>query len=943
MDTKKHFGRFYALIAMVAVSLAMLMAFGSPVQAVAASLPKYISEMILLTKDDEKAAKSAAEERGYTLMESPIYDTEDGKTYIAYKITTNPNKAIKQIKAMNMYGDWNYSEYKKYLEGQKAKVTVIMNGLKDAIAEYAEMYFNLPDENGEKRWADENNAHYAKKVLDYLRDDDMEMTIGDLFLLPVMTDKQALKDRKKAGEYLSETHLLEILMQSNADILAIMETALMMACSSYNNRSFLETLGSDIFTANSYKDEADKYRSAAQDILYTLADTQEKLNKYTKSPFAYTEDMLEMIDAQNEDIQEIIEEATEEAIEAAVNELIEQAKKAGEEYDVDELTEKVRKENMAEITEKVMEENDIEELTKSIREEYADEDLQFYMQKNKVSEEVARKAILTDEDYVAYHLWELENRRDEVFNADNDEAEQMRHDYNQGYVLYITLYKCKYRGYKDNNGNYEYENLYELLTKYDMTKLEPDAQGNYHYPYPVSDFYPVVGAMSKGERGLLKVGFTQLITSHNLTADELFEALKHIQKDLDDAVREFTEADLKVKAEEDVENGTANDASLEEATELELTTISIYANVDRSLFDADSDIAMTGLATREYKQNPEKSLMRDERVAAFDNVMKYVGIAAGGLVALEALTIFNMAVAIYSTMMTAIAEGSTIFYLGLEFEAKLGTCLVWAGKTFVYGLKGFGDCFAMLFDAASVLGEAMIEMVAITIGLILIALSVWLIVHFLMPEKDGVYTRIPRVLCSYEPLNEKDKNGDPVNDYVYYYGVKNPEIDPTSNDPSENVKKYQVQDICNWELEGDEREWIALYTTTDNGVGAPILADSLTVSSSSVLRDSDGKQLCTPVASFEEGTSEYGYNLMSAYNKTKKTDSNKIYLHYLTDKEGFARFGLTPTRTGVGAASVFANPELLAGCAISLLTGLGGGVAIMSIADKRKKNKANNA
>ena len=69
------------------------------------------------------------------------------------------------------------------------------------IDEYAKIY------NDKSRPAESNKAIYAKSVLDYLRDDDTNMTIGDLFLLPVMTDEEAKAAGKTEKDYLSEAHL----------------------------------------------------------------------------------------------------------------------------------------------------------------------------------------------------------------------------------------------------------------------------------------------------------------------------------------------------------------------------------------------------------------------------------------------------------------------------------------------------------------------------------------------------------------------------------------------------------------------------------------------------------------------------------------------------------------------------------------------------------------
>ena len=118
------------------------------------------------------------------------------------------------------------------------------------------------------------------------------------------------------------------------------------------------------------------------------------------------------------------------------------------------------------------------------------------------------------------------------------------------------------------------------------------------------------------------------------------------------------------------------------------------------------------------------------------------------------------------------------------------------------------------------------------------------------------------------------------------------------------------------------------------------MADSLKVSASSILFDDTGELAYTPVSSFEDGNC---YDLMDSHNNAYDIpNGQKLYLHYMTDKDAFARFGETPKSTH-NTASVFSNWDVIAECGASLLVGLGGGIGISYFADKRKKKKTNNA
>ena len=183
----------------------------------------------------------------------------------------------------------------------------------------------------------------------------------------------------------------------------------------------------------------------------------------------------------------------------------------------------------------------------------------------------------------------------------------------------------------------------------------------------------------------------------------------------------------------------------------------------------------------------------------------------------------------------------------------------------------------------------------------------------------------------------RKKSKEAEKDYIYYYGVKNPFLTDADqerahvtekNKPSEDLKvtKYMIGDICNWNLKGMSRQWVAVYTSTDNKSGNPILADSLKIfNSSSEFNNTENKDY-VPVIKFGNASP---FDLHLAYGVTKNKDMPTRYLGYKTDNE-------PPTQSG----SVFSSASLWGGLAVGLI--LGGGIGVLltyCVIRKRKKKK----
>ena len=214
----------------VAFALAVVMALSTPITVLAANVPRYVSDIAVVTKEQIGEAKSD----GWTVIETPLYqNTLDasngaGSTYLAFKTTNVANDAITDIRAMNMNGGWSFAEYENLLK------TMTDNAKKNAYALWpAVQTFRLYAKNMDSR----ENVKYAYDLLNILYDDDVldangkPMRVGDLLL-----DETLVPD--------SQCEIFTTLfLQSNMKVLQVLYTALMTACAKNSSgQSFLEVL-----------------------------------------------------------------------------------------------------------------------------------------------------------------------------------------------------------------------------------------------------------------------------------------------------------------------------------------------------------------------------------------------------------------------------------------------------------------------------------------------------------------------------------------------------------------------------------------------------------------------------------------------------------------------------------------------------------------------------
>ena len=131
------------LLSLIALMLAIVSFLLTPLQVFADATPKYIEDMIIVAATNEADAQKLAGS-DYTVMKTPIYDGSSGETgvnkrvkksYLCYKVTTNPRNAITEIKALNMNAPWDYKTYNSYLETLKSDIAEEVDAMAAAVDE----------------------------------------------------------------------------------------------------------------------------------------------------------------------------------------------------------------------------------------------------------------------------------------------------------------------------------------------------------------------------------------------------------------------------------------------------------------------------------------------------------------------------------------------------------------------------------------------------------------------------------------------------------------------------------------------------------------------------------------------------------------------------------------------------------------------------------------
>ena len=867
-------------IAVLSAIMAVLMLVLTPTQIIAKAEAKlYVEDIIVVAaKDKDEAQKLAGTD--YVVLEEPIYDgsadtgdnTRTKKSFLCYKTTSDPTNAITEIKALNMNAPWDYDTYNNYIKQLKKSVAEDVKSLCKSIEEFQSNYgANTEDETPYPK------SLYAYNVLQYLYDDDIltheneELRkyprLGDLFLAFDFEDKDSAAE--------AEAILVDILMESNAQCVNIIYNALTLACSETEEQSFLDIISGTNFKANNYID-ANEFNDYSNDIICTISETQREIKKYIA--FEKFDESIFKVPAELADM------------EAKLKEAIEFEKSTSKTY-YDQYIQTVLQTDPASLypsERRVLIEKAYCELTwykldhsgfmqnwemLSFEELYyffneilhsfstgalTKESYDAKIQENKASYE---NGTITVPEAFEKMLALYENDQD-CYNDNSIDFAEVR----TGENLYNILKACAYRGY-ENNGTYEYETLYELVMKYDMTGEEKPKE-----TYKPSDFYPIIAQLSDGQRGMLKTGILNLVLSVVVDAEQYeksFEKLKAVIKDL-------------AKGECKIDGVNPDDPCY-----------SIFAGIDRDLFEEDSGVAMMKSAIDLSTQERDKAFAlqsdKEKQKALFTNMMIGFGVV-GGVCMISAVTAWSY----YATS----GFGSYVLE-NIAISSIVG--------------KVFG----------AVLGVAMI--VLAVIGLVSALKGIW------SKPDNTKYIGIPKVICNAQPVTtyymNLDGNWTKNEDvgYVYYYGVKNPTLKDDEQDDSKNaIGESKIADVANWSQSG-YRQWIALFTTKSATAGQPILASSLQITDQDFVF---GKRT---VSMFSDGTSCD----MQAY--LYKTTIHK-YLHYVMDTD-YKPFTNDAAENANEAGSVFAEPSTYAVGGLGLLLGVAGGCGVAAVANKGKKKK----
>lgn len=888
-QTKRRFGRLWWVTVTVALLLALVLAVETPLAAFAESANetegKYIKEMIMITakdiadaeakvqklNDDEKAAAKAVEDanalldekdrkpvpvpKTYYLFETPIYshgDTVDAtenltQTYIAYTTTNNVKNSVKAIKPMYMYGGWSYEEYDKYLAKLESKTDFLAKDLYKAICEFAT---HLK--------AGKDNALYAKKVLDYLYEDDTEMYLPDFFVY--LAEKGSYK-YDEDHYALVKPELVTFLMQCNMNILSTVENALMIACKdSYvvadDDINFLTgmqrtefLMGIDGYKKN--KELPALFDPYVQDLLSSLPKVQEYINFYTKS-----NNMLE--------------------------------------GDAEEMATRIESDTLNE------EPQSLEEYFE-IQEEIIEETKSGGSQKEK-------QAIAQVESFEVYY-----NRL--------EKEDQDRYTY--GKIIYNSLKSCAYTGYSSDN----YETLLDLFMKYEGTTEVISEQ------YKNEDFYPFLAKLSEGQRALLKVGLPQLFLSVMCPVEMMDNTFDGMLEGINESAETEEE---KIKKDQPV---------------------SVYHDVDRSLYIKNNGIALTSEAIEATRSKPLAVVSNSETVKTVCNA---IAIASACIYTVSAVTtmlgaahVFNQVEAVRKVVEHFLDKGINVIetetgsVFGQEIVVTMtrskvltepilqtvgGVSIIETGSEVP---ATFAQCFSRFLSMG--LGIALKWIAGVSFAIMIISLIIEVIYPLIEEKMDEPYIDIPRVMCSYEQVyGQTGTDGKPVKDYIYYYGLKNPFLTEDDNTRANTRKgkvykdtdilQFQIGDVANWTLKGPSRQWVALYYSTDSKAGKPVLANSLTVLADAGKFNNDAELI--PVKQFHKN-GPFDFN--ASYAVTKKADLPHVYLGYKCDNNAGA----------TQSASVFSDITMWGGVIAGLI--LGGGIGTLvtyGIIRKRKKKMA---
>ncbi len=211
----------------VAIALSILCATQLSCQAFAASFTgkNYVKEMVISYGKTADEAKAWLKDNNYKIIDCNINDGADDwlahkrAVYLGYKTTLDADKAITDMKLMNMNGNYSVFDYQMLLEEQKSDIRLFITDFITAVSEYRANY-----KKGQAR------AVAAHDMLNLLHDDDTNRNIGDL-LLAKIKEEYSEEEFAKLSETEQKKHadMTTILMQSNATSVLAIEQIIALA------------------------------------------------------------------------------------------------------------------------------------------------------------------------------------------------------------------------------------------------------------------------------------------------------------------------------------------------------------------------------------------------------------------------------------------------------------------------------------------------------------------------------------------------------------------------------------------------------------------------------------------------------------------------------------------------------------------------------------------
>ena len=297
----------------IAVGLMALMACVNPLQTMAprggmdATVAKaaeknapYVGEVRLAVDDKAETAKQILADSGYEVIDQDLNEEAgswrnklgDQAVYMGIKRTADENKAIRDMKTMNMNGKYSYTDLKSAIEQNYSKAERLYNSLKTAVDEYRDNY--------------NKNDYLAVKthdILNYITEDDSGKKIGDLFL-----------------ENLSKDTLLKMFTEGNQYLVSTLTRILIMT-------SEQKTKTGDVWTermsaVSSYNDIIKDYAKKRYGKTTVLGEEKENIKNYIRSDLdGIASEILDRWDEirgiflSEKDMEERLKEASEDGVE----------------------------------------------------------------------------------------------------------------------------------------------------------------------------------------------------------------------------------------------------------------------------------------------------------------------------------------------------------------------------------------------------------------------------------------------------------------------------------------------------------------------------------------------------------------------------------------------------------------------------------------------------